>query len=112
VTLIGNYTSGDFVPLTSSGHFAVTDPAVASGGSVAPGASDIAHGAHATLAYSEKSAVPSLGVSEGRHAAALALLGNYMAGSFATTAAGQGGTLVSAARQTDQQPLAAHPPHG
>jgi len=26
VTLIGNYTSGNFIPLTSGGHFAVTDP--------------------------------------------------------------------------------------
>ena len=51
-------------------------------------------------------------MTEGRYAATLALLGNYMAGSFATTAGGQGGTLISGTPQTDQQPLLTHPPHG
>jgi hypothetical protein len=27
VTLVGSYTSGNFIPLTSGGHFTVTDPA-------------------------------------------------------------------------------------
>ena len=42
---------------------------------------------------------------------AIALLGNYMAGSFAAAADGHGGTLVTEA-QTGQAPLLAHPPHG
>ena len=37
-------------------------------------------------------------MSDGRHAAAIALLGNYMAGSFAATADGHGGTLVTEGR--------------
>jgi hypothetical protein len=47
-------------------------------------------------------------VSDGRHAASIALLGNYMAGSFAATADGHGGTLVGDAQQAEQQ-LLAHP---
>jgi hypothetical protein len=50
-----------------------------------------------------------LTVSDGRHAAAIALLGNYMAGSFVATADGHGGTLVTQAQQTEQQPLLTHP---
>jgi hypothetical protein len=41
-------------------------------------------------------------VSDGRHAASIALLGNYMAGSFVTTADGHGGTLLTQAAQTAQ----------
>ena len=52
-----------------------------------------------------------LTISDGRHATAIALLGNYMAGTFAATADGHGGTLVTEA-QTGQAPLLAHPPHG
>ncbi|HWX73341.1 MAG TPA: hypothetical protein VNY79_12635 [Xanthobacteraceae bacterium] len=49
-------------------------------------------------------------MSDGRHAAAIALLGNYIAGSFVAMADGHGGTLVMEA-QTGQQPLLTHPPH-
>jgi len=49
-------------------------------------------------------------VTDERHAATIALLGNYMAGSFATTAGDQGGTLVSGTAQSEQ-PLLTHPPH-
>jgi hypothetical protein len=41
-------------------------------------------------------------VSDGRHSASIALLGNYMAGSFVTTADGHGGTLLTQAAQTAQ----------
>jgi hypothetical protein len=34
-------------------------------------------------------------VSDGRHAASIVLSGNYMAGSFAVTADGHGGTLLT-----------------
>jgi hypothetical protein len=50
-----------------------------------------------------------LTVSDGRHAASIALLGNYMAGSFVTAADGHGGTLVKEAPQAEQQPLLTHP---
>jgi hypothetical protein len=40
--------------------------------------------------------------------AAIALLGNYMAGSFVTTADGHGGMLLTQAAQTGQQPLLTH----
>jgi hypothetical protein len=47
-------------------------------------------------------------VTDGRHAAAITLLGNYMAGSFVTTADGHGGALLTQAGQTAQQPLLTH----
>ena len=50
----------------------------------------------------------TLTVNDGRHAAAIALLGNYMAGSFVTAADGHGGTLVTEASQA-AQPLLARP---
>jgi hypothetical protein len=37
-------------------------------------------------------------VSDGRHAASIVLSGNYMAGSFAVTAGGHGGTLLTGLR--------------
>ena len=63
---------------------------------------DIAFGAQTTLAYSENATGTggTLTVSDGRHAAAIALLGNYMAGSFVAAADGHGGTLVTQAQQT------------
>jgi hypothetical protein len=48
-------------------------------------------------------------VTDGRHAAAIALLGNYMAGSFVTAADGHGGTLVTEALQAHQPPPLSHP---
>jgi hypothetical protein len=52
----------------------------------------------------------TLTVTDRRQAAAVALLGNYMVGSFVATADGHGGTLITEA-QTGQ-PLLTHPPHG
>ena len=71
---------------------------------------NIAFGAQTTLAYSENSADTDgmLTVSDGRHAASIVLLGNYMAGSFVTAADGHGGTLVTET-QTQPQPLLSHP---
>jgi hypothetical protein len=56
---------------------------------------NIAFGAQTTLAYSQNSAGTTLTVSDGRHAASIALLGHYMAGSFVAVADGHGGTLVT-----------------
>ena len=123
IDMIGSYTSANF-NITSgvSGTVAIVDPTVVNGGSVEPGPvqtfprhgldlPDIAFGAQTTLAYSENSADTggTLTVTDGCHAAAIALLGNHMAGSFVTTADGHGGTLVTQATQTGQQPLLTHP---
>jgi len=122
IHLIGNYSSGNFhVTSGISGSVKITDPAVVNGGSVVSGPAqpfpgggidlpNIAFGAHTTLAYSQNNAGTggTLTVSDGRHAAAIALLGNYMAGSFAVAADGHGGTLVTQA-QTGTAPLLTHP---
>jgi hypothetical protein len=71
----------------------------------------IPFGVHTTLGYSENSSDTggTLTVKDGTHIAKLALLGNYMATSFVTAADGHGGTLVTEATQTAQQPLLTHP---
>jgi hypothetical protein len=58
---------------------------------------DRSAGPQTTLAYTENGIAlgNSLGMTDGRHAATMALLGDYMAENFATTAGGQGGTLIS-----------------
>jgi hypothetical protein len=123
--LVGAYSAGDFSIISgTSGTVAIVDPTVANGGSVEPGAGAtfprrgidlpvIAFGAQATLAYAANAAGAggTLTVNDGRHAATIALLGNYMAGSFATTAGGNGGGLISGAPQTEPQSLLTHPPH-
>ena len=112
IELIGAYTSGDFhVASGISGTVAITDPGVVNGGSVGPAEPfprhgidlpNIAFGAQMTLAYSENTAdtAGALTPSDGRHAASIVLLGNYMAGRFVTTADGHDGTLVTEASQT------------
>src|SRR6185437_4799367 len=98
----------------ASGGTAIVDPAVPNGGSVQTfpmhgiDLPNIAFGAQTTLAYAENAAGTggTLTVSDGRHAAAIALLGNYVAGSFVTAADGHGGTLVTEASQTAQPQLA------
>ena len=122
ITMVGHYSAGNFhITSGSGGTVGIVDPAVVNGGSVEPGPTtktfpqgdadlpDIALGARTTLAYSENAAGTggTLTLSDSRHAAAIALLGNYMAGSFVTAADGHGGTLVTEAQQT--QPLLAHP---
>jgi autotransporter passenger strand-loop-strand repeat protein len=124
IELIGAYTSANFSATAGvGGTVKITDPGVVNGGRIELGAvqafpwldadvSNIAFGAQTTLAFSENTiaAGASLGVTDGRHAATIALLGNYMAGSFATTAGDQGVTLVSGTPQSEQ-PLLTHPPH-
>ena len=70
---------------------------------------NIAFGAQTTLAHSRNSADTGGTVTDGRHAAAIALLGNYMAGSFAAGADGQGGTLATDTLQAHQPPPLTHP---
>jgi hypothetical protein len=64
-----------------------------------------------TLAHTEDTAETggTRTVTDGRHAAAITLLGTYMAGSFVATADGHGGALLTQAGQTGQQPLLTHP---
>ena len=69
--------------------------------------SQIAFGAQTTLAYAE--AGGTLAQGDDRHAAAITVLGNYMAASFVATADGHGGALLTQVGQTGQQPLLTHP---
>ena len=122
--MVGHSSAGYFhITSGSGGTVEIVDPAVVNGGSVEPGPlqsfprhgidlPNIAFGAQTTLAYAANAAGPggTLTMSDGRHAAAIALLGNCMAGSFVAMADGHGGTLVMEA-QTGQQPLLTHPPH-
>ena len=105
---------------------AITDPTVPNGGSAdVAGARpfpqhgidlpNIAFGAQMTLAYAENATGTggTLIVGDGRHTAAIALLGNYMVGSFAATADGHGGTLITEAlEKAGLQPLLARPHTG
>jgi hypothetical protein len=95
-------------PPGNGGTVAITDPPVVDGGSVqsSPVEAFPSHGfdlpniafdAQTTLACSQYNTDTGglLTATDGRHAAAIALLGNYMAASFVTTADGHGGTLVT-----------------
>ena len=121
ITMVGAYTSANFSAKDDGqGHVEIVDPAVPNGGNVQTfpmhgiDLPDIAFGAQTTLAYAENAAGTggTLTVSDGRHAAAIALLGNYVAGSFVTAADGHGGTLVTEASQASPQPLLTQPRHG
>jgi hypothetical protein len=125
IKFIGSYSAGNF-HITSGigGTVAITDPTVPNGGSADVAGvgtfpqhgidlPNIAFGAQTALAYAENAAGAggTLIVGDGRHIATVALLGNYMAGSFATMADGHGGTLITEAPTAQQQPLLARP-HG
>jgi hypothetical protein len=125
ITMIGNYTSKNFsIAADSNGNVEIVDPTVPNGGNITPAPTpafpahgidlpNIAFGAHTTLAYLQNAggAGGTLMVTDGRHAAAIALLGSYIAGSSVVVADGHGGTLVTAAEQT-QWPQLTRPPHG
>jgi hypothetical protein len=124
ITLIGNYSVANFhVTSGIGGSVKITDPGAVNGGSVEIGNAqafpghgidlpNIAFGAQTTLAYAQNGPhAGTLTVGDGRHAANLALLGNYMAGSFVAAPDGHGGTLVTQQSQTQQSPLLTHP-HG
>ena len=68
-------------------------------------------GAHATLGHSENRSNTgrTLTATEGFHGSTLALLSNYMAASFVTTADSHGGTLVTVAPLATQQLLLTRP---
>ena len=133
INFVGAYSSGNFefgdgahASGAISGTVTIRDPVVPNGGTVSSdtaGSSlphsgidlpDIAFGAQTTLAYAQNAAGTggTLTVSDGRHTAAIALLGNYMAGSFVAVADGHGGTLITDANSQQPPPLLTHPPHG
>ncbi len=74
---------------------------------------NIAFGARTTLAYVENgtNTAGTLTVTDGRHAASLVLLGNYMAASFVTAADGHGGSLITETAQTASEHLLLTTPH-
>ena len=123
IKFAGTYVTSNFQFAAGSGGVVqITDPGVVNGGSVEFGPAlafpahdidlpDIAFGAQTTLAYAGNGADTggTLTVTDGRHAAAIALLGNYMAGSFVAAADGHGGTLVTETLQTHQPPPLSHP---
>jgi len=73
----------------------------------------IGFGAETTLGYSANAAGAggTLCLSDGVHAASIALLGNYVAGSFATAADGHSGTLITEAEQSAHGPSLTSPRH-
>jgi hypothetical protein len=120
INIVGAYTSANFsAKADSAGNVEIVDPAVPNGGSAQSfprnglDLPDIAFGAHTTLAYAANANGNggTLTVSDGRHAASIALLGNYMAGSFAVTADGHGGILLTQASPlaAGQEPLLTRP---
>jgi hypothetical protein len=120
VTLIGTYTSGNFVSHSLNGTTEITDPVVVGGGSVTSAAAfpangldlpQIAFDAHTTLGFKEDENLTggTLTVANGTQTAAIALLGNYMAASFVTATDGHGGTLVTQDSQASQQLTVTHP---
>jgi hypothetical protein len=121
IKFAGSYSAANF-HITSGigGTVAITDPTVPNGGSADVAGvrtfpqrgidlPNIAFGAQTTLAYAANATGTggTLTVSDGRHVATVALLGSYMAGSFAATADGHGVTLITEAPPAQQQPLLA-----
>jgi hypothetical protein len=73
---------------------------------------DIGFAAGSTLGYSGNAdnSGGTLSASDGTHTANIALLGSYMASSFAAASDGHGGTMISAATQTTSEtPLVTQP---
>ncbi len=113
--------SGNVSFTGSTGKLVLDQPATFTGAVKGLGAqngidlSQIAFGGNnPTLGYAENNSGTggTLSVGDGAHSANVALLGNYMASSFVTAADGHGGTLITEASQTAQQPLLAHPHAG
>ena len=73
---------------------------------------DIGFGANSTLGYAANSdhSGGTLSVGDGTHMANIALLGSYMASTFAAASDGHGGTLISeAAHASTQMPVVTQP---
>jgi hypothetical protein len=74
---------------------------------------DIGFGGSSTLGYAANSdhSGGTLSVGDGTHMANIALLGSYMASTFAASSDGHGGTLISEAAQASSQTPALTQPH-
>ena len=74
---------------------------------------DIGFGANSTLGYAANSdhSGGTLSVGDGTHMANIALLGSYMASTFAAASDGHGGTLISEAAHTSTQTPVVTQPH-
>jgi hypothetical protein len=102
--------SGNVTFTGTGGTLALDQPATFTGAVAGLGAQNgidltrIAFGAATTLGYAANAGGTGgiLSVSDGAHAASIALLGNYMASTFVTAADGHGGTLIAAAQPPDQ----------
>ena len=123
IDLIGVYSTGDLRVVSGvSATVKILDPVVVGGGSVdissaamvwlrnsidAPG---VAAGARATLAGTTDARETGSSPPAAARAAAVALLGNYMAASFVDAAHAQGGARVTDS-QPSEQPQLTHPHH-
>ena len=74
---------------------------------------DIGFGTNSTLGYAANSdhSGGTLSVGDGTHMANIALLGSYMASTFAAASDGHGGTLISEAAQSASQTPVVTQPH-
>ena len=75
---------------------------------------DVGYGAKSTLGYlaNSNNTGGTLTINDGTHTATLALLGQYIAGSFIAASDGHGGTLVSdeaLSASATQTPVVTHP---
>ena len=114
IEFVGAYSAGNFhVTAGISGTVEIADPVVPNGGSVAPGSAGsfpqrrhrsaehrLRRADDARLRGKQRDTHGELTVTDGRHAASIVLLGNYMAASFVTEADGHGGTLVTETPET------------
>ena len=102
IDLIGVYSTGDLRVVSGvSATVKILDPVVVGGGSV-----DISSAAMVWL----RNSIDAPGVAAAARAAAVALLGNYMAASFVDAAHAQGDTRVTDS-QPSEQPQLTHPHH-
>jgi hypothetical protein len=115
IKMVGSYSAADHITSGISGTVAITDPMVVNGGGVQPAPAQTfpRHGIDLPgIAFGDNAdAGGTLTVTDGRHAAAIAFLGNYMATSFVTAADGHGGTLTTEGTQTANQLVPLTTPH-
>ena len=108
--------SGNVTFVGATGTLSLDQPTTFTGTVAGFGAQDridlssIGFGAHTTLGYSENKSHTggTLTIADGTHAAAIALLGNYMASTLVTASDGHGGTFVTEFPQPGQPPPLAH----
>ena len=106
IDFTGHYATSNFhLEDDGSGHVKIVDPST---NEPQPG---IAYGAATTLGYSESGVQTGGFAMASNDAAAIVLLGNYMAASFATAADGHAGQLTTVRAQTASEHLSLITPH-